>query len=189
MRDLRGLADDGEDVSRPGSDGRPERGFDLDVVVDDLTGVLDQGREPAAGAAEFDLDDSCCGVDDGRCESGDDVRFDQRIPDVSLDRGDAQAPQVLDQRRVRESEEPASLAFRHVRVSLRHALDVALVDQRPRPGRGGRARLEVDGTTIEAGPGSILYVGATAEHSFFEIEEEMTLLVFFATGGTSGDEP
>lgn len=53
----------------------------------------------------------------------------------------------------------------------------------------GRARLEVAGETIEAGPGSILYVGATAEHSFFEIEEEMTLLVFFATGGTSGDEP
>ena len=49
----------------------------------------------------------------------------------------------------------------------------------------GRARLEVDGETVEAGPGSILYVGATADHSFFEIEEDMTLLVFFASGGPS----
>jgi hypothetical protein len=31
------------------------------------------------------------------------------------------------------------------------------------------------------GPGSLLYIGATLEHSFFEIEEDMTLLVFFAT--------
>ncbi len=33
--------------------------------------------------------------------------------------------------------------------------------------------------------GTILYVAATAEHSFFEIEEELTLLVFFASGGSS----
>jgi len=46
----------------------------------------------------------------------------------------------------------------------------------------GRARLEVGGQTIEAGPGSVLYIGATAEHSFFEIEEDMTFLVFFASG-------
>jgi mannose-6-phosphate isomerase-like protein (cupin superfamily) len=53
----------------------------------------------------------------------------------------------------------------------------------------GRARLEVGGETVEAGPGSVLYVSATAEHSFFEIEEDMTLLVFFASGGSSGEEP
>jgi hypothetical protein len=28
-------------------------------------------------------------------------------------------------------------------------------------------------------------VRATSEHSFFEIEEELTLLVFFASGGPS----
>ena len=28
--------------------------------------------------------------------------------------------------------------------------------------------------------GSVLYVRATEQHSFFEIEEDMTLLVFFA---------
>jgi hypothetical protein len=37
------------------------------------------------------------------------------------------------------------------------------------------------------GPGSILYVQASSEHSFFEIEEDMTLLVFFASGGPSPD--
>ena len=52
----------------------------------------------------------------------------------------------------------------------------------------GRARLEVNGETVEAGPGSLLYVRATAEHSFFEVEEDMTLLVFFATGGPATSE-
>lgn len=47
----------------------------------------------------------------------------------------------------------------------------------------GRARLRVGGEERRVGPGSLLYVGATSEHSFFEIEEDITLLVFFATGG------
>jgi mannose-6-phosphate isomerase-like protein (cupin superfamily) len=47
----------------------------------------------------------------------------------------------------------------------------------------GRGRLRVDDRDVAVGPGSVLYVGASASHSFFEIEEDMTLLVFFATGG------
>ncbi len=47
----------------------------------------------------------------------------------------------------------------------------------------GRARLRVEEGVVGVGPGSILFVRATAEHSFFEIEEELTLLVFFASGG------
>ncbi len=47
----------------------------------------------------------------------------------------------------------------------------------------GRARVHVAGKVEDVQPGSILYVGATAEHSFFEIEEDITLLVFFASGG------
>jgi mannose-6-phosphate isomerase-like protein (cupin superfamily) len=47
----------------------------------------------------------------------------------------------------------------------------------------GRGRLRVEGEERRVGPGSILYVGATSEHSFFEIEEDMTLLVFFGSGG------
>ena len=31
------------------------------------------------------------------------------------------------------------------------------------------------------GPGALLYVSATTEHSFFEVEEDMLLLVFFAS--------
>jgi mannose-6-phosphate isomerase-like protein (cupin superfamily) len=34
----------------------------------------------------------------------------------------------------------------------------------------------------EVGPGSLLYISASTEHSFFEIEEDMTLMVFFAAG-------
>lgn len=44
----------------------------------------------------------------------------------------------------------------------------------------GRARLRIGEDIRPVGPGSILYVGATEEHSFFEIDEDMTLLVFFS---------
>jgi mannose-6-phosphate isomerase-like protein (cupin superfamily) len=47
----------------------------------------------------------------------------------------------------------------------------------------GRGRLRIGGDTRPVGPGSILYVRATSEHSFFEIEEDITLLVFFGSGG------
>jgi mannose-6-phosphate isomerase-like protein (cupin superfamily) len=47
----------------------------------------------------------------------------------------------------------------------------------------GRGRVRVAGEERQIGPGSLLYVRATSEHSFFEIEEDITLLVFFATGG------
>ena len=50
----------------------------------------------------------------------------------------------------------------------------------------GRGRLQVDGQERAIGPGSILYVRATSDHSFFEVEEDVTLLVFFASGGPSG---
>ena len=43
----------------------------------------------------------------------------------------------------------------------------------------GRARMSLDEEERAVGPGSLLYVGATTEHSFFEVEEDMTLLVFF----------
>lgn len=44
----------------------------------------------------------------------------------------------------------------------------------------GRATLKVGGDTHDVKAGSVLYVRATEQHSFFEIEEDMTLLVFFA---------
>ncbi len=43
----------------------------------------------------------------------------------------------------------------------------------------GQARLRIDGKDHEIKPGSILYVRATAEHSFFDIEEDLTVLTFF----------
>ena len=46
----------------------------------------------------------------------------------------------------------------------------------------GRARMRVDDEERAVGPGSLLYISAATEHSFFEIEEDMTLLVLFATG-------
>ena len=44
----------------------------------------------------------------------------------------------------------------------------------------GRARMRLGGEEKPVGPGALLYVGAATEHSFFEVEEDMTLLVFFA---------
>jgi mannose-6-phosphate isomerase-like protein (cupin superfamily) len=49
----------------------------------------------------------------------------------------------------------------------------------------GRARMKLEGTERAVGPGSLLYVSATTEHSFFEIEEDMTLLVIFANTPSS----
>lgn len=43
----------------------------------------------------------------------------------------------------------------------------------------GRARVRVGPKEHEIGKGSVLFVRATAEHSFFDIEEDLTLLVFF----------
>jgi len=50
----------------------------------------------------------------------------------------------------------------------------------------GRGRLRVGGEERTVEPGALLYVEATSEHSFFEIDEDITLLVFFASGGPSG---
>ncbi|NKC00037.1 MAG: cupin domain-containing protein [Pseudomonadales bacterium] len=43
----------------------------------------------------------------------------------------------------------------------------------------GRAKLHVGGTEQSVNPGTLLYIKAAEEHSFFEIEEDMTLLVVF----------
>lgn len=43
----------------------------------------------------------------------------------------------------------------------------------------GRARVVVDGNEQEVGPGNVLFVGATTEHSFFDITEDLTLLAVF----------
>ena len=45
----------------------------------------------------------------------------------------------------------------------------------------GKARMRLGDEERAVGPGSLLYVSATTQHSFFEIEEDMTLLVMFAT--------
>jgi mannose-6-phosphate isomerase-like protein (cupin superfamily) len=45
----------------------------------------------------------------------------------------------------------------------------------------GRARMQLGEEERGVGPGSLLYISATTAHSFFEIEEDMTLLVIFAT--------
>ncbi len=44
----------------------------------------------------------------------------------------------------------------------------------------GKARMRLKNEEREVKPGMLLYVGASMEHSFFEIEEDMLLLVFFS---------
>ena len=46
---------------------------------------------------------------------------------------------------------------------------------------GGRARIRVGDDEEEVAAGSIIFVAATSEHRFVEIEEDITLLVFFGT--------
>jgi mannose-6-phosphate isomerase-like protein (cupin superfamily) len=46
----------------------------------------------------------------------------------------------------------------------------------------GRARLKVGQSEEKVGPGTLLYIRASEEHSFFEIDEDMLLLVVFSSG-------
>jgi mannose-6-phosphate isomerase-like protein (cupin superfamily) len=47
----------------------------------------------------------------------------------------------------------------------------------------GRARLKVAGEEQEVSAGKILYVRATSEHTFFDIEEDLTLVAIFGSAG------
>lgn len=47
----------------------------------------------------------------------------------------------------------------------------------------GRARLKVNGQEQAVGPDTVLFVGATTDHSFFDIEEDLTLLALFGPAG------
>ena len=44
----------------------------------------------------------------------------------------------------------------------------------------GKAKFESEGDVRDVGPGAVLYVAAFAPHRFLEIEEDLTLLVFFS---------
>lgn len=50
----------------------------------------------------------------------------------------------------------------------------------------GRARMIIGGQSTAIRPGSILYVPADTDHEFVDIEEDLSLLVFFGSGGPSG---
>lgn len=52
----------------------------------------------------------------------------------------------------------------------------------------GRAELIVDGEETALVEGSIVYVPADVPHEFIKIEEDLSLLVFFGSGGSSGAE-
>jgi len=45
---------------------------------------------------------------------------------------------------------------------------------------GGRARITVGGRAVDLRPGAVVAVPARAEHRFHDIEEDLSLLVFFA---------
>ena len=48
--------------------------------------------------------------------------------------------------------------------------------------QSGRSRFHVDGEDFDIGPGNVLFVPAGKVHYFHEIEEDLTLLVFFSNG-------
>jgi mannose-6-phosphate isomerase-like protein (cupin superfamily) len=48
----------------------------------------------------------------------------------------------------------------------------------------GRARVRADSEDYGVGPGSLIFIAAKVEHRFYDIEEELTLLVFFAPAET-----
>ena len=48
----------------------------------------------------------------------------------------------------------------------------------------GRARMRAGSKDQSITPGSVIFVAAEVEHQFYEIEEELTVLVFFAPAET-----
>jgi mannose-6-phosphate isomerase-like protein (cupin superfamily) len=52
----------------------------------------------------------------------------------------------------------------------------------------GRAHLILDETETALSAGQIVYVPADTPHQFVRIEEDLSLLVFFGSGGPSGAE-
>ena len=44
----------------------------------------------------------------------------------------------------------------------------------------GRAKFRAGGAAVDVGPGSVMFVGRHEEHRFFEVTEDLTVLVFFA---------
>jgi mannose-6-phosphate isomerase-like protein (cupin superfamily) len=46
----------------------------------------------------------------------------------------------------------------------------------------GRAKIRIAGQPHDVRPGRLLYVRATSEHSFFDIEEDLTLIAIFGAG-------
>jgi mannose-6-phosphate isomerase-like protein (cupin superfamily) len=50
---------------------------------------------------------------------------------------------------------------------------------------GGRARMRIGAEDSAVSQGSVIFVAATVEHRFYDIEEELTVLVFFAPSESS----
>jgi len=48
----------------------------------------------------------------------------------------------------------------------------------------GKGRMRAGSEDHWVGPGSLIYIGAEADHRFYDIEEELTVLVFFAPAET-----
>jgi mannose-6-phosphate isomerase-like protein (cupin superfamily) len=44
----------------------------------------------------------------------------------------------------------------------------------------GRSRMRAGSEDQSVGPGSLIYIAAGVEHRFYDVEEELTVLVFFA---------
>jgi quercetin dioxygenase-like cupin family protein len=49
----------------------------------------------------------------------------------------------------------------------------------------GKGRMRADSEDYGVGPGSLIFIAAEVEHRFYDIEEELTVLVFFAPAETA----
>ena len=52
----------------------------------------------------------------------------------------------------------------------------------------GKARFRVNGAEMAVSPGTILFVEAGAEHQFYDITEDLKLLVFFSKASAAQDK-
>jgi mannose-6-phosphate isomerase-like protein (cupin superfamily) len=53
--------------------------------------------------------------------------------------------------------------------------------------QAGQSRFHMDGQEFEVAPGSVLFVPANKSHYFYDITEDLTMLVFFSKGPVKQD--
>ena len=127
----------------------------VDLIAESFRGVANVGREEADRVVAPVVREPAFGempVDD------------ELVHGQQLDRGDAEREEVLDHRIAAEAEVRAAKILRHFGMQLRHAFDMALVDDRAIPRNAQRAiffpcECRIDDHAFRNAAGAVVRIG------------------------------